>query len=165
MTKKKPVEDKDYHGVAPISSIVKKMKKDYDKDKKGWKIVGSKDDQGNDDTFITKKPNTYWLKSKQVSPYSAMSLGSVVRNLDKDIDEEIGKKLSKEDMLRLFGMVVPIKQQQHVMAAGIQKYSEKHGNHLRNVIGEKNTNLGYQMARKLDEKFTKRHPQRKNLYI
>ena len=38
--KKKKV---DYYGVAPISKIAKKMKKEYDKDPKDWNILGSKD--------------------------------------------------------------------------------------------------------------------------
>ncbi|MCK4686698.1 MAG: hypothetical protein KAT66_01060, partial [Candidatus Lokiarchaeota archaeon] len=100
-------EKKDYYGVAPISTVVKQMKKEYDKDSKDWRVIGSKDDKGNSDTFITKKPNAYWLKSKQLSPYSALSMGTAIRNLDKDIDEKIGKKMSPDDMLRFFGMIVP----------------------------------------------------------
>ncbi|TET59038.1 MAG: hypothetical protein E3J52_07005, partial [Promethearchaeota archaeon] len=112
-------EEKDYYGVAPISSIIKKMKKEYDNDPKDWRVIGSNDERGNRDTFITKKPNAYWLKSKQLSPYSALSMGTVVRNLDRDIDERIGKKMSPNDMLRLFGMIVPIKRDQNIIASGI----------------------------------------------
>ena len=163
--KEKKEEKEDYHGVAPISKIVKKMKKEYDRDSKDWSVIGSKDDQGNTDTFINKKPNLYWLKSKQLSPYSALSMGTVVRNIDKDIDEKIGKKMSPDDMLRFFGMVVPIKKDQNVIASGIEKYSQNHGNHLKQIIKEKDSNLGYQMARRIDDEFSKKFPQRKNLYI
>ena len=45
MTEKKKKEE-DYHGVAPVSSIIKKMKKDYDKDPKDWRVIGSKDKDG-----------------------------------------------------------------------------------------------------------------------
>ena len=151
--------------VKPIQPIVKKMKKEYDKDPKDWNVVSSKDSHGNSDTFIQKKPNTYWLKSKMLSPYSSLSMGTIVRNIDKEIDEKVGKKLSPEDMLRLFGMVVPIDKEKSVIASGIEKFSQSHGNHLKKVIKENDANVGYQMARKLDEEFTKRHPQRKNLYI
>jgi hypothetical protein len=164
-----PKEDKrekeDYHGVAPISHIAKKMKKRYDKDPKGWKVVGTKDSDGNNDTFITKKPNTYWLKSKQLSPFSSLSMGSVVRNIDRDIDEEIGQKMSKEDMLRLFGMVVPLKKNKNIIASGIEKYSKTHGGHIKKVINERSPNLNFQLAKRIDERFTKKHPQRKNLYL
>ena len=164
-TNKKEQEKEDYHGVAPISSVVKKMKKDYDKDPKDWRIIGSKDNDGNLDTFINKKPNSYWLKSKQLSPYSALSMGTVVRNLDKDIDEKVGKKMSPDDMLRFFGMIVPVKTNQNIIAAGIEKYSQEHGDYLKKVIDERNPNLGYRLAKRVDEAFTKKHPQRKNLYI
>lgn len=158
-------EEKDYHGVAPIRSIVKKMKKDYDRDSKDWRVIGSKDRDGNSDTIISKKPNHYWLKSKQLSPFSALSMGSVVRNLDRDIDEKVGKKMSPDEMLRFFGMVVPIKENKNIIASGIEKYSQQQGDHLKKVINERDSNLDYHLRHRIDKEFTKKHPQRKNLYI
>ncbi len=163
MTDKK--DKNDYHGVEPISDVFKKMKKNFDKDPKDWRIIGSNDKQGNTDTFIGKKPNTYWLKSKMLSPYSALSMGTLVKNLDKEIDDKLGNKLSPTDMLRLFGMVVPVKPDQNIMATGIEKYSQEHGEHLKKLIKENDPNIGYQLARKLDDEFTKKHPQRKNMFI
>ena len=165
MTTHKQQDKEDDLKVKPVSSIVKKMKKNYDRDPKDWRVIGSKDKDGNLDTFITKKPDAYWLKSKQLGPYSSLSMGSYVRNIDKDIDSKGGKKLSPEDMLRLFGIVVPIKKDQNVVAAGIEKYSQQHGDYLKKVIGERDSNIGHQMARRIDEEFTKKHPQRKNLFI
>lgn len=160
-------EDKkeDYNGVAPIKTIIKKMKKDYDKDPKGWRIIGSKDNQGNADTFITKKPDAYWLKSKMLSPYSSLTMGSEIRNIEKDIDEKVGKKMSSDDMLRLFGMIVPVKKDQNIIATGIEKFSQDHGDYLKKIIDERDSNLAFQLARRVDEEFTKKYPQRKNLYI
>ena len=160
-------DEEDYHGVAPIKPIIKKLKKEYDKDRNDWRVIGSRDDQGNTDTFITKKPNAYWLKSKMLSPYSSLTMGTIVRNIDRDIEEEVrkGKTLSPDEMFRLFGMVVPIKKDQNIVAAGIEKYSQQHGNYLKKIIGERDSNLEYQMAKRIDEEFTKKHPQRKNLYI
>ena len=158
-------EKKDYYGVAPISSVIKKMKKEYDSDPKDWRVIGSKDDRGNSDTFITKKPNAFWLKSKQLSPYSALSMGTVVRNLDKDIDEKVGKKMSPNDMLRLFGMIVPIKKDQNIIASGIEKYSQEHGNYLKKLIKERDPNIGPALGRRIDKEFSKKYPQRRGLYI
>lgn len=154
--------------IKPVSSVVKKLKKQYDKDPKDWRVIGANDKDGNLDTFITKKPDAYWLKSKQLGPYSSLSMGSYVRNIDRDIDANVGKKMSPDDMLRLFGMVVPIKGSQgsqNVIAAGIEKYSQKHGDYLKKVIGERDSNLGPLMGRKIDAEFTKKHPQRKGLFI
>ena len=44
MTSKQDKEDD--LKVKPVSSIVKKMKKDYDKDPKHWRVIGSKDKEG-----------------------------------------------------------------------------------------------------------------------
>ncbi len=160
-------EDKEAenYGVAPISKIVKKMKKEYDKDKKDWRVISSPDKNGNYDTFINKKPNSYWLKSKLINPYSSLSMGTIVRNIDKDIDDTIGRKMSSDDLLRLFGMIVPIKQDKSIVAAGIEKYSPQHGNYIKKVISEQDPNIDYLMSRKIDKQFIKRYPQRKGLYI
>ncbi len=158
-------EEKDYHGVAPIRSIVKKMKKDYDKDSKDWRVIGSKDRDGNSDTIISKTPNHYWLKSKQLSPFSALSMGSVVRNLDRDIDEKMGKKMSPDEMLRFFGMVVPVKADKNIIAAGIERYSQTQGDYLKKIIKERDSNLDYQLRHRIDKEFSKKHPQRKKLFI
>ncbi|MHA1490915.1 MAG: hypothetical protein ACTSRI_14875 [Promethearchaeota archaeon] len=163
MTEKKKKED--YHGVASIRSIVKNLKKEYDKDPKDWSVIGSTDDQGNYDTFINKKPNSYWLKSKQLSPYSALSMGSIIRNIDKDIDEQIGKKLSPNDMLQFFGMIIPIKKDQSIIASGIEKFSQQHGDHLKKIINERDSNIEHSMAKRIDEEFTKKYPLRKGLYM
>jgi hypothetical protein len=163
MTDKKKEED--YHGVVPVSSIVKKMKKEYDRDPKDWRVIGSKDKDGNSDTFITKKPNSYWLKSKMINPYSSLTMGSVVRNLDRDIDEKVGKQLTPDDMFRLFGLVVPVKRDQNIIAAGIEKYSQQHGDYLKQIVKEKDANLGFHLRRKIDEEFTRKYNLRKNLYI
>ncbi|MFW9828513.1 MAG: hypothetical protein ACFFEY_13060 [Candidatus Thorarchaeota archaeon] len=158
-------EEKDYYGVAPVSSIVKKMKKEYDKDKKDWRVIGSNDKDGNLDTIITKKPNAYWLKSKQLSPYSALSMGTIVRNLDKDIDEKVGKRMSSKDMLRLFGMIVPIKKDQNIIASGIEKYSQDHGDYLKKIMNERDPNISYILGRRISDEFAKKYPQRRGLYI
>ncbi|MBN1215345.1 MAG: hypothetical protein JXA99_07855 [Candidatus Lokiarchaeota archaeon] len=156
----------DYHGIAPVSNIVKKMKKHYDKDPKDWKVTSSNDNHFNTDTFINKQPYTYWIKSKQINPYSALSMGTVIKNIDKEIDENIyGKKLSNEDMLNVFGMVVPIQKDKNIITTGIEKFSQIEGDHLKKIIKEKDANIGYKMARKIDDAFTKNFPQRKNLYI
>lgn len=157
--------EKEKDDVAPIRSIVKKMKNAYDKDPKDWRILGSKDRDGNLDTIISKKPDYYWLKSKQLSPFSALSMGTVVRNIDKDIDEKVGRKLSPNDMFRFFGMVVPIKENKSIIASGIENFSQEKGDYMKKVIDEKDPNLDYHLRHRIDKEFIHKHPQRKNLYI
>ncbi|MFX1280046.1 MAG: hypothetical protein ACFFA3_11555 [Promethearchaeota archaeon] len=157
--------EKEKDDVAPIRSIVKKMKKAYDEDPKDWRVLGSKDRDGNLDTIISKKPDYYWLKSKQLSPFSALSMGTVVRNIDKDIDEKVGKKLSPNDMLRFFGMIVPIKENKSIIASGVENFSQEKGDYMKKVIDEKDPNLDYHLRHRIDKEFIRKHPQRKNLYI
>jgi hypothetical protein len=73
--------------------------------------------------------------------------------------------MTPDDMYRFFGMIVPIKQDQNIIATGIEKFSQFHGDYLKKIIGEKDSNLGPIMVKHLDEEFTKKYPQRKGLYI
>ena len=79
--------------------------------------------------------------------------------------KELEKKMSPNDMLRLFGMVVPIKRDQNVIATGIEKYSQEHGNYLKKLINERDPNMGQILGRRIDKEFSKRHPQRRGLYL
>jgi len=151
--------------IKPVREIIKKIKKKYDKDPEDWKVTGCKDKYGNQDTLVTHPPNTYWLKSKAINPFSAISHGSVVRHLDDEINKEIGKKLTPDEMLRLFGFIVPISSDSAIITSGIERFSQQKGKFLKDKITEKKKNLSHSLARKVDEEFTKRYPQRKNLYI
>jgi hypothetical protein len=151
--------------VKPVRKVIRKIKEKYDKDPEDWKITGCNDKHGNQDTFITHPPNTFWLKSKALNPYSAISYGSVIRNLDDEINKEISKKLTPDEMLRLFGFIVPVPPENAIIASGIERFSQKKGKSLKEKITEKKKDLSRSLARKVDEEFTKRHPQRKNLYI
>jgi hypothetical protein len=77
----------------------------------------------------------------------------------------MGKKMSPDEMLRFFGMVVPVKANKNIIAAGIEKYSQERGDYLKKVINERDSNLDYQLRHRIDKEFTKKHPQRKNLFI
>ena len=92
-------------------------------------------------------------------------MGTIARNINKDIDEKIGKTMTPNDFLRLFGMIVPIKKDQSVLAAGIEKYSQEHGNYLKKIISEQNPNLDHQLAKRVDIEFRKKHPLRDGLYL
>jgi hypothetical protein len=92
-------------------------------------------------------------------------MGTVVRNLDKDIDEKIGKRMSPNDMLRLFGMIVPIKHNQNIIATGIEKYSQEQGDYFKKLIQDRDPNIGPALGRRIDKEFSKKHPQRRGLYI
>ena len=151
--------------IKPIRDVIKKIKKKYDKDSEDWKITGCRDKHGNQDTFITQPPNTFWLKSKALNPFSAISYGSVVRHIDDKINREIGKELTPDEMLRLIQFIVPTSQDNAIIASGIERFSQQKGKFLKDKITEKKKNLSKTLARKVDEEFTKKHPQRKNLFI
>jgi len=102
-----------------------------------------------------------------LSPYSSLSMGSIVRNIDKEINEQVykGRDLSPDELFRLFGMIVPVKRDQNIVATGIEKFSQEKGNYLKKVIEDMDPNLGKILMKRIDEEFTKKYPQRKNLYI
>jgi hypothetical protein len=91
-------------------------------------------------------------------------MGTVVRKIDQDIDDKIGQQMSTDDLFRLFGMIVPVKKDQSVIATGIEKYSQTHGEYLKKIINEKNANIGYQLAKRVDQEFRKKYPERDELF-
>jgi len=151
--------------IKPVKEIIKKIKRKYDSDPEDWRVTGCNDKNGNLDTFITHPPNTFWLKSKAINPFSAISYGSVVRHLDDEINKEIDKKLTPDEMLRLFGFIVPVSSNNAIITSGIERFSQQKGKFLKEKITEKKKSLAQSLARKVDGEFSKRYPQRKNLYI
>ncbi|TFG20931.1 MAG: hypothetical protein EU530_01905 [Promethearchaeota archaeon] len=162
----------DDSSIKPISSIVKKIKKKYDEDKEGWQVHGGLDSQHNHDLIISQNPNTWWLKSKPVDPYRSISFGKEFKNVDlTDLDQEIASKTNqplkkKEDILHsLFGMSVPVSDQELINAMGIARVAPREMNTLKNRIDEKNPNSSQELKKKVKKKWEKKYPQRDNIFL
>ncbi|MDX1799247.1 MAG: hypothetical protein R3255_11410, partial [Candidatus Lokiarchaeia archaeon] len=63
------------------------------------------------------------------------------------------------------GMIVPIKNNQNIIASGIEKFSQEHGDYFKKLINDQDPNIGPALGRRIDKEFSKKHPQRRGLYI
>ncbi|MHA1110125.1 MAG: hypothetical protein ACTSRE_03445 [Promethearchaeota archaeon] len=158
--------------IKPISSIVKKIKKKYEEDKEGWSIQGGKDSHGNHDLVISQNPNTWWLKSKPVDPYRSLSFGKELKNVDiTDLDQQIAseskKNLKKKNEVfhSLFGMSIPVSDQELINAMGIARVAPNEMKTLKNRVQQKYPDLELKLKKKVKKKWEKNYPQRDNIFL
>ena len=159
--------------IKPISSIVKKIKKKYDEDKEGWQVQGGVDNQHNHDLIISQKPNTWWLKSKPIDPLRSISFGKEFKNVDlTDLDQEIAsetnqalKNKKKEAFHSLFGMSVPVSDQELINAMGIARVAPNEMKTLKQRVDEKYPNSEVNLKKKVKKKWKKEYPQRDNIFL
>jgi hypothetical protein len=152
----------------PIDHVMQKIKKKYDSDQENWSVLGNSDKDGNREMFISQQPNTYWLKMKQINPYSHMALGTELTNIDDEINKNIGtsgKKInSQQELMQLFGMVTPSKKDV-IYTAGIERYSPPASNELKNKVEEKEPDADKNFRKALRQKWEKEYFDREGIYM
>ena len=150
-----------------MNEIMKKIKRKYDKDPENWNVAGGTDQDGNHDMFFHQAPDTYWLKSKQISPYQYLSLGSELKNIDMEIQNKIGNPSgqSAQDLLRMFGMAVPTEKKEMILASGLEYHSQPFANQIKSNVDEKNPNFARDMNKEIENLFRKKYPQRSGMFI
>jgi hypothetical protein len=158
--------------IKPISSIVKKIKKKYDEDKEGWSVQAGIDNQHNQDLIISQNPNTWWLKSKFIDPYRSISFGKELKNVDlTDLDQEIALesklplKNKNEVFHSIFGMSVPITDEELINAMGIARVAPNEMNTLKKRVDDKYPNSELNLKKKVKKKWEKNFPQRDSVFI
>ena len=127
----------------PIDSIIRKIKKKWDSDKENWAILSNHDRDGNKEMLITQAPNSYWLKMKTVTARSQMAYGKEIKNLDDEISVKIkahekthGKINSQQELMQLFGLIVPSKKD-ILYTTGVEQISPQKVQNQKEKIEEK----------------------------
>ncbi|MBN2154575.1 MAG: hypothetical protein JW776_00840 [Candidatus Lokiarchaeota archaeon] len=158
--------------IKPLSSIIKKIKKKYDQDKEGWQVHGGVDDQFNHDLIISQKPSTFWLKSKPIDPYRSISFGKELKNIDlTDLDQKIASESTSKMMKKnetfhsMFGMSVPISEQELINAMGIARIAPQEMKTLKQRVQEKYPSSEKKLREKVKKKWQKNYPQRDNIFL
>ena len=152
--------------VEGIGKIVKNIKKKYDDDQENWKVMGGTDKEGNHDLIISQNPNAWWLKSKSIDPYRSITFGKELRNIEDDIQSQMGKKeFDPNDAFHaLFGMSVPV-EKDLITALGIQKVAPKEMSYLKRNIEDKNPSLDKKLNSKVKKTWKELYPDRDNVYL
>ena len=147
--------------IEPIDAQFRKIKRKFDDDKADWRVLSSLDPRGNKDLFISQRDDLWQIKTKPLSPVTGIASTCHVRNLDEDIQKEIGAR-GIEGSKFLFSMVVPQRKDPAILASGIESFSESRK--LKDMLADKHKSLEKDLTDDVEKTFEKQHPQRKTLY-
>ncbi|MEM2904145.1 MAG: hypothetical protein QW057_10715 [Candidatus Bathyarchaeia archaeon] len=148
--------------IEPAGVLVQRIKRLYDRDRRGWSVLASPDDHGKLDLFISHKGSELWqLKSKPVNPMEFMSLGVEIRN----IDEEIRRKLALSGDPFAFQAVFPQVDSGAIVAHGIGRYSPESTREVKRMLSETGRGVDDELAKRLEELFRKTHRERARMHV
>lgn len=140
------------------SQIVKRIKDVYDEDKQGWRVLAGLDSGGRLDFYIAHRNELLWkLKSKPVNLYSYITLGTEIR----DLNFEIFMKILEESRPFGFHALFPQDDLNSILMLGLGRYTTKR----RTPILESEKPLDEELAKKIEEFFSKMYPERKMAYV
>jgi len=155
----------------PIDSIIRKIKKKWDADKENWSILSNHDCDGNKEMLITQAPNSYWLKMKTVTARSQMAYGKEIKNLDDEISKKIkthektnGKINSQQELMQLFGLIVPSKKD-ILYTAGVEQISPQKVQNQKEKIEEKEKDSDKLFRLYLRRKWQREQALREGMYL
>lgn len=138
--------------------MVKRIKQIYDKDREGWRILAGLDGGGRLDLYIAYRNKLLWkLKSKPVNPFSYLSVGAEVRDLNYEIIEELlrtGRPFS-------FQALFPQNGVQSIVMLGLGRYIRDR----KTPVSESEQRLDRILVEKVEELFSKMYPERKTPYV
>lgn len=142
----------------PAGSLVKRIKQVYDRDREGWRILAGLDGGGRLDLYIAYRNKLLWkLKSKPVNPFSYLSVGAEVRDLNYEILEELlrtGRPFS-------FQALFPQNDVQSIVMLGLGRYIRER----KTPVSESEQRLDRILTEKVEELFSKMYPERKTPYV
>ena len=155
----------------PIDSILRKIKKKWDKDKENWSIISNHDRDGNKEMLITQAPNSYWLKMKTITSRSKMAYGVEIKNLDEEISKNLkthekihGKSDSQQELMQLFGLIVPSKKD-ILYTAGVEQISPQKVQNQKEKIEEKEKDADKLFRLYLRKKWEREQALRDGMYL
>ncbi|MFX1541002.1 MAG: hypothetical protein ACFFBX_09510 [Promethearchaeota archaeon] len=145
--------------VKPIGDLLMEMKKRYDKDQQGWRVLSGRADRGLYDTFILHRDRLWQMKTEPVNPFEVIGVGSVHRR----VDESLHNRIMQEGKPFFFQIAAP-QRKGVVLAQGIQRYSDDSTNRLRMVMSDRQETLDRELQTAVRSMSLKRFPERHALY-
>lgn len=148
--------------VEPAGELIQRIKRLYDRDARGWNVLGAPDQAGKLDLFISHRgPEVWQLKSKAVNPMEFMSLGVEVTN----VDVEIRKRLAQSGSPFVFQAVFPQADSGAIIAQGLGIYSPESTHEIKRLVSQREGNVDEELARRLDDLFRKAHREKASMHV
>lgn len=145
--------------VKAIGDLLLEMKKRYEKEPRGWRVLSGRADQGFFDTFVLHRDRLWQMKTEPVNPFEAIGVGVTHRH----VDEGLYNRVMQEGKPLIFQIIAP--QRKGVIAAqGIQRYSDESTSKLRWVLSDKQEQLDRELDETMRQISRKRFPERHAMY-
>lgn len=147
--------------IKSLETILAEIKKEYDKDKKDWRIISGGDSLSLD-SFILQHDRAWQLKMDFIRPFEVMGLGSKITK----IDEKIQQKVRNNGMPFLFEMLVPQPKDQWLVARGLSSHVDQ-----QNLVKlKKSVTKGFgpidlELRKELDRLIDKKFPMKRKQYL
>ncbi len=145
--------------VKPIGDVLMEMKKRYDKESHGWRVLSGATDQGLYDTFILHRDRLWQMKTEPVNPFEVIGVGTTHRR----VDEKLHNRIMQEGKPFLFQIAAP-QRKGVVIAQGIQRYSDDSASKLRTVMSDRQEALDRELETSVRSMSLKRFPERHAMY-
>lgn len=145
--------------VKPIGDLLMEMKKRYDQDKSGWRVLSGKADHGLFDTFVLHRDRLWQMKTEPVNPFEAIGVGVSHRR----VDEALHNRIMQEGQALLFQIAAP-QRKGVILAQGIQRYSDNSAAKLRTVMSDRQEQLDRELQTTVQSMSLKRFPERHAMY-
>ena len=142
-----------------IGDLLLEMKKQYDKDQSGWRVLSGRADHGLYDTFVLHRDRLWQMKTEPVNPFEVIGVGTTHRR----VDEGLHNRIMKEGKPFLFQLIAP--QRKGVLVAqGVQRYSDDSTSQVRSVLSDRQEQLNRELEATLRRMSLKRYPERHARY-
>ena len=145
--------------VKPVGDLLLEIKKRYDKDQQGWRVLSGRADQGLYDTFILHRDRLWQMKSEPINPFEVLGVGTTHHR----IDEALHNQIMQEGQPFFFQLVAP-QRKGIVIAQGMQRYSDDSASQLRLVMSDRQEQLDRELATAVHSMSVKRYPERHAMY-
>lgn len=147
--------------IKSLDKILAEIKKEYDKDRKDWRIISGETSFGLD-SFISKDDRAWQLKLDFIRPYEALGLGSKITN----IDEKIQGRVQERGVPFLFEMLVPQTKDQWLVAHGLSSHIDRQNMALlKKSVANAQGPIDLELRKELDRIIDKKFPMKRKQYL
>ncbi len=143
----------------PVGDLLLEMKKRYDKESAGWRVLSGAADHGLYDTFVLHRVRLWQMKTAPVNPFEVIGVGTTHRR----VDEGLHNRIMQEGKPFLFQIAAP-QRKGIVVAQGIQRYSDESAVRLRSVMSDRQERLDRELETAVRSLSLKRFPERHAMY-
>ncbi len=147
--------------IKTLEKILAEIKKEYDKDKKDWRIISGGDSLGLD-SFIFQHDRAWQLKMDFIRPFEVLGLGSKITK----IDEKIQQKVRDKGVPFLFEMLVPQPKNQWLVARGLSSHVDRQNlAKLKNSVTKEYRPIDLELRKELNHLIDKKFPMKRKQYL